>query len=667
MSSILSPVCRGRPRPLLLALGLLVVVAWGPRGTAQPLAPDLVDDLERLLSPEDPEKAPTGYPRAPISSDSEERKKEYEKRLEAYKTRFQTHIAAIKKTSPGEMARALLLNRWPLDIVELENDPIIKLHRTAREELTAAFQDKVRDAFQSKDPVTRAGAAVLIGETAAAARKPGTANRFVRGQLRLFARKDEKTGAPGLVHLLYDPDPAVRQAAIAALGQVEPDPTGGGDALRALLDRARPAETRLAATQALANIVTTSAELARSIGSDPRDREYFRTASTVIVPVLNSALEDPNPDVSHAAVAALGTVARAMRLLVEVRPLDTGAPGIALTDPKEIEREKQMQAALLRERQEYKALLEAFGGRSPKSLVAALARRDATLRIQASHVLGDLAAIDAALKDAKPKVGAAPLDRGLWAQVSNMPGEARFQLAPPTAPLQEAIVFVAWQPRGVIDELIVGLGDKNPRVRLATLDALEALGTDAEPAIDALLTTLEDSELFVRWATLRVLGKLGQALHQANRPAHEGRVVPAVARHLRERDLDVATAAAVALTRYGDLARGAVPQLATAVDQGDARFRIAATRAVEALGTAAAPALPGVARNLEDRSDRVTTIPFGLSDEHVKARFTAAQVLGRFGPLARDQVPALRASLFDPEPEVRRAAAEALLRVQQGP
>ena len=43
---------------------------------------------------------------------------------------------------------------------------------------------------------------------------------------------------------------------------------------------------------------------------------------------------------------------------------------------------------------------------------------------------------------------------------------------------------------------------------------------------------------------------------------------------------------------------------------------------------------------------------------------TAAGVLGRFGPLAAPAVENLREAVNDPDPEVRRIASDALLRVQ---
>jgi HEAT repeat protein len=52
-----------------------------------------------------------------------------------------------------------------------------------------------------------------------------------------------------------------------------------------------------------------------------------------------------------------------------------------------------------------------------------------------------------------------------------------------------------------------------------------------------------------------------------------------------------------------------------------------------------------------------------LRDPDFRVRLVAAQVLGRFGPVAREGVPALCQALEDSNPQVEKAAGEALLTI----
>ncbi len=190
--------------------------------------------------------------------------------------------------------------------------------------------------------------------------------------------------------------------------------------------------------------------------------------------------------------------------------------------------------------------------------------------------------------------------------------------------------------------LIAGLSDPDPKVRLASLDALETMGNAAAPAVPALVGSLRDSDRFVRWAASRTLGKL------APRGANEA--VPALDRLLNpEEDLSVRLSAANSLAKYGATAGAAVGALGRALQAKDSEVRLAALKTLEAVGTDATPALPGIAWRLKDPNPSV--------------RAEAARVLSRFGSLASGDLPALRKALFDPVEDVRRAASDAILAI----
>src|SRR5262249_874444 len=88
-------------------------------------------------------------------------------------------------------------------------------------------------------------------------------------------------------------------------------------------------------------------------------------------------------------------------------------------------------------------------------------------------------------------------------------------------------------------------------------------------------------------------------------------------------------------------------------NRGDAEFRVAALRALQAIGPRAADYVPNVVAAL------------GHPDERV--RRAAAIVLGRLGPAAQAAEPALRRALNDKDAEVRKNASDALLDIPPTP
>jgi HEAT repeat protein len=148
------------------------------------------------------------------------------------------------------------------------------------------------------------------------------------------------------------------------------------------------------------------------------------------------------------------------------------------------------------------------------------------------------------------------------------------------------------------------LSDPEPEVRLAVVEVLETLDSDAAPAAGALTKALADPNVFVRWSAARALSNLD--------PKQAEMAVVPLARVLFDPDFHARMAAAATLEKYGPPAKAAVPDKA-------------------------------------------------LAHPDVRVRRAAAEALSRFGPLARDAEPALRRALDDREDVVRKAAAEALI------
>jgi HEAT repeat protein len=188
---------------------------------------------------------------------------------------------------------------------------------------------------------------------------------------------------------------------------------------------------------------------------------------------------------------------------------------------------------------------------------------------------------------------------------------------------------------------IRAVSDPRPRVRLAAVDAIEPLSRDAASILPYLARTLQDPNNFVRWASARVVGKIG--------PVNPELTVPLLARLLGDEDLDVELAAATALALYGAAAADAVPALSAAVGAGDVERRVAAIHSLEALGKVSEPAIPMMTEALAHKDPRV--------------RRAAAEALAQYGPAARSATAALERTLTDIDPEVRKLAADALLAV----
>jgi HEAT repeat protein len=214
--------------------------------------------------------------------------------------------------------------------------------------------------------------------------------------------------------------------------------------------------------------------------------------------------------------------------------------------------------------------------------------------------------------------------------------------------------------------LTAGLKHPDADVRLAALEVLEELGPDAEAAVPAVIGALSDRDKFVRWAAVRVLGRFA--------PRNAKEVVPALVPLVGTPDGDFARAVAGLLAKYGEDAAPAVPALARAIRSGEPQARIAYLQTLPALGSAGADAVPAIRPLLrpDPKGARIAPSPYPpafatsgppkYDDPGVRA--AAAEALGRFGPRAASAEPELREALNDEDTNVRRAAADALLRIR---
>jgi HEAT repeat protein len=595
----------------LFVLGLVV-----PRALGETLPYDSVQALKRALQQE--------------SGSSPEALKERQ-------TRLRERIKDLHTI--GELGRALQLQGWRDEAIDRN---VRDADRAVREELAKEFADQVRDALQGSGPYIPLAAANLVGEFASLERTSSTKSQFILDQLREFA--------PSLIELTKADDSRLREASARALSNLEAPPERTVAAFERLLSPAREPNVavRRVAAESLNNLVRLATGGDRKgIGTTGSGGEKDMVAvGTLAVPVAVQGLSDVDAQVRLHCIESIR-----LTTLAVVEPLESrvqSQPGDRSMTADEEERLRKAQRV---QEEALLPLLEQYRDHLVE-LARAAADPVPAVRVVALNVLEDLGKIRQSLPH--------PGDRESFRTQPDHP-ERQAQNRP------TAVVRVAYLAssnvgagedvlgpglRQVLPALTTALVDRDPQVRLAAAEALEMYGPLGIPAIPQLVRALGDRNLFVRWVSARTLGKLA--------PNQPELVVPGLVALLPVgEDLDVRLTAMAALENYGTTSpqpispalRDAVPALARAAVTGDSKARVAAIRALAAVGIEAAPAVPSLAK--------------ALSDPHSDVRQMAAQVLGRLGPAAKAATPDLLKALRDSDPQVRGFAGGALLRIQE--
>jgi HEAT repeat protein len=426
--------------------------------------------------------------------------------------------------------------------------------------------------------------------------------------------------------LLADPNSQVRVAAIRALSDLEKTPGHLVAILKPLLASPQTdATTRRAAAEALGH----SLEAYTTAMVKDRPQPYL----TAVEKVLQAAADTLSDSDALVRRAGLESCQRAALVLEELAH-DPLAP----SDRRPV----------------FAPTLSVVDKVLPK-LNAAARDRVPELRVGACHVLETLALAVQKFGYYKgtplPPRPDLPQERRRLKKKTSLPSSrssvqtAAF-LAPPPDELPPPLP-VDPGLQDTVQAMIANLKHPDYRVRLAAVDTLETFGGQAEAAIPALVSALRDFNKFVRWGSARTLGRL--------HPRQADLVVPGLMGMLDDReDPSVRIAAASALELYGEHARKAVPTLARVINRGDKEYIVAILHAIQGIGTDAAPTLPNVAWVLGDRS------------QPPSVRIEAAQTLGRFGPLAKDQLSVLRDVMNnEADEDIRNAASIAVLAIDR--
>lgn len=186
--------------------------------------------------------------------------------------------------------------------------------------------------------------------------------------------------------------------------------------------------------------------------------------------------------------------------------------------------------------------------------------------------------------------------------------------------------------RALIDTL---RHDQEREVRLRAAEALAYIGEENDPAIDLLLSAMEDPEGNVR-------GSAAAALTSLHNP--QERLVNTLLAALRDSRVDVRTYAADILGRLGQRSERVVEGLTEALRDPQESTRISATMALGQVGDTSEQ----VVRALIER----------LADDSRPVRKSAAAALGKLGMKAGNVIAALERALQDERTGV--GAADAL-------
>jgi len=597
-----------------LAAGALVA-ALGRTGSAtaqQPPSP-LVEELRRTLRERLPQRA---------LDDPTLTQRYLKRRADA----LQTRIKAIGD-HVSDLRQALALQDWRDNDVDTD---LAAVDLNARKELADHLGTLLRRFLKSEDTTTRLATITMIGEMGTSVRglgRPLEAGTSFAGSL-----------SPALEELATNKGASreIRGAAARALGKVYPnDPEKAADALDQLL-RSEDSGLRRAGADGLAGIMGVVRQLmpffntATGVTTSPA---YLDRAGSSVVRVAGRGLNDRDRGIRQACLEAIRATTNALAVATRSR-------------------EENRRTVLL-------ALSRALDEQAPAVAADLDQSQPQAIRRLAAEILADMGYSRQQMLQGPRRRLAEPLPppRGRRTEAAARPihlvvlgAEAapKADRATPATPEQLLRSGLEKALRQMADSL---KRDPNVQIRLAIVEALEALGSFAEPVAASLVDAMGDPDRFVRWSATRTLGSL--------RPV-EGTVAGFI-RGLRDADLDVRLAAAEAIRKYGPRATDSeavgpaaadvVAALSAAVGRGDVEMRVAVIGALEAVQA--------------HQPVAIRALVAALDHPEMRVRRAAAAALGALGSGTDLVLGALRAALRDNEPDVRQAASDALLDIAQ--
>jgi HEAT repeat protein len=593
-----------------------VALACQASAWAQPVAPEPapareqtpaagpVEDLQRVLQSQWQGQIPTAQA------------------IEARKKLVEARLPSLR--SVGDLYRALTLGGWkddPRDQQQFQINAaryrqeiaLWNLDHDLRRKLADRLVSALQEGGRHKQASRRQAAATLIGEIGGGTPGQGPPvpqelSEALAAEAARLARKD--------------PDAAVRAAAARALGKLPADPAKIAATLQEILGEQHEVPRRAAAAGLL-----DLARAARKRSHQPQpptgaDARADATATAVAaVRAAGHGLQLEDSQARSLCLQAIQEGGAFLQTMVPdpvdlfpVRGMPVPGPG---AEPNELKHAAQV---IQQEQERFRPLIVPLRELTPQ-IAQAVASEDQETGLAACAALEAIAA----------------------ARLQLLRLTSFFPRPPAEKPTPEGPAmddpFLAGL-RKAVPALGKNLSRHEVRVKLGALYVLETLEGEAAPAVEALVGALEDKNSFVRWGAARALGKMA--------PREAPTAVKGLAGVLADDNGNVRVTALAALLRYGPAAAPAVPALSKVVSGKEAATRVPAIKVLAAIGRkGAAPAVPQLVA--------------ALAASEAPVRAAAVHALGVLGAGGGAAESALRTALGDPDPAVRRAAAEALL------
>ena len=185
-------------------------------------------------------------------------------------------------------------------------------------------------------------------------------------------------------------------------------------------------------------------------------------------------------------------------------------------------------------------------------------------------------------------------------------------------------------------------------IRLSAMEALENYESAIWDQRANVIAATQDRYGFTRWVAARALGKM---LPKKPQNGEEQNALMALSSLLRDGDIDVRSAALVAIQRFGEYGKNATDAIIDCINRGDYDVRILAITTLEAVKP--------------DPHKAALALANTIGQGELRVRRAAAASLAGMGEKGQDALPALRAVLDDPDLELRRLASEAILAIEK--
>lgn len=525
----------------------------------------------------------------------------------------------------GELRRALALDEWKIDAQRISNDRVRKIDLEMRQRVGERLVSAIRAAVKSSDANTRLSIANLIAEMGPTIPALDPLDRF--GFSRGLTTE--------VVQLSQDPDLGVRQEAIRALGNINPDPQIAVKAIMSVFENDAAVGPRRLAADSLGQMIRVIAHLQKrgrtAVGVEATREDVVLVSREIFLGAAPGA-RDADAEVRSLSLAAVQIASQTLADNVPDPYLRRDFPpeGRKLTEGERKDifaRYAEVRANAESVRPMFLALKQTMPNIG--KLVEDPEPRVRLMAIQTLENIGN------ARNRLKRRLGSLPV-------IEPEDGGAKFD---PVALLRELDPLEAFL-KSELQAVPKLLGESDIRTRRGVVEFMQTLEGDALPIARALETALSDSDRIVRAEAAKAAGLL---------PAPKAEfLVPALGRLLLDSDLQVRTLAAGSLEAMGPYAKEAVPAMAQALGRGDVDGQLAVMFALSRVPPdVAKTAVPHLAALLNNNDPRLLR--------------AAAESLGRIGPPAQLAIPGLRRLLGNEEADVRIAASEAILSINSTP